>query len=474
MKFFIKVCIFLFFGTIFALAQDLGELLPTPDFNASLGIGFDYDYLKSPLDVDFENAKGYYSVNIPVKFKPSYELTQTILNSAKINLSKDGEQFMPNMAARQFANTTIKVDVPMLGGVSTFSHMNVMSLKYENQTGIPSFEYELTNEDGSINENIGMLLRGSFNIPIDFSLGWEAMTFGYVYKINKLVTVGLNLHRHRFYFNANAHIDMDIYGKVSTKVEGMPGPSVPIDYSLKNSLNGEYSLERWTPTFAARFWNFDLVMRFMFKDEAKGSLSGKYVLPFFINASTFSFDKEKLSDQKYIIDSLNKFMESETQTVDLSANTKMKWELPHVLTFKYNIIPEHLSVSYSKFIGKTYIGLTDRNIGKKTGDEPPEFLQDGLDFRMGMSLDHLLLINGKLGWFYGNLGIISIDFDLDFLDDGKKVLSSQDQPFLIRYGKGVMLPVLSGGGVIGTKIQFMLELDLLPLPALKTGLVYNF
>jgi hypothetical protein len=44
----------------------------------------------------------------------------------------------------------------------------------------------------------------------------------------------------------------------------------------------------------------------------------------------------------------------------------------------------------------------------------------------------------------------------------------------VMLGDGIMIPVLNLGTTIGSKIQFLAELDILPLPALKTGVIYYF
>jgi hypothetical protein len=37
-----------------------------------------------------------------------------------------------------------------------------------------------------------------------------------------------------------------------------------------------------------------------------------------------------------------------------------------------------------------------------------------------------------------------------------------------------MLPIMNMGAAIGEKTQLGFELDLLPLPAFKTGIIYHF
>ena len=145
--------------------------------------------------------------------------------------------------------------------------------------------------------------------------------------------------------------------------------------------------------------------------------------------------------------------------------------MPSVFTFKFNIIPEHFSVSYSKFVGKTSLELVDTSFGDYKEGRKVDFLASGLNIKTNVYVDHLILINGKIRRFYGNLGIVSLDLDLL---DKKNLLGEVRQYYPVPYGKGVMVPVLSAGGIVGTKFQFLMEFDILPFPALKTGLVYNF
>ncbi|MCL2845217.1 MAG: hypothetical protein FWE23_07190 [Chitinivibrionia bacterium] len=475
----IFLCAILSFTLVFSQTDGRidGLTMRTPDISVSLGLGFNYDYLRSPLNVSFDNARGFYSVNIPIRFAPGDDIMDEIFDGVSMPFT-DNERFIPQFSARQFANTTIRVDVPMLGGVCSFSHMNVMSLRYENRTGIPSFLFNTADMEDPMDDGINMIMRGMINTPIDFSLGWEAMTFGYVYRLNDLFMFGLSLHRHRFHFNLSGNLDVDINGTVEAEVDNFRN-EIEIYYSLRNPIMGEYSLERWSPTFAARIWNFDIMARIMFKDRAKGSLRANYSLPFFVDPSNFNLTGD-LDDMNFIIDNITNgnFMSNEQTSVKLQTNESIRWELPHVLTLKYNIVPESeyrnmsLSLSYSKFIGRAHLGLTDPNMGIINGDDRVEFLEDGLDFRTSLRLDHLILASARFGWFFGTLGIVSLD--IDFNEEKNILRNNTNEVFLIPYGRGAMLPILSGGGIIGTNLQLMLELNLLPLPAFKTGLVYNF
>jgi hypothetical protein len=44
----------------------------------------------------------------------------------------------------------------------------------------------------------------------------------------------------------------------------------------------------------------------------------------------------------------------------------------------------------------------------------------------------------------------------------------------MRLGKMALLPILNMGTELGRKIKVLIELDALPLPAMRSGIVYNF
>lgn len=454
-----------------------GLNLPTPDVSASLSFGFNYDYLRSPLNVDFTDPQGYFSVNIPVRFSPSAEMLESVLSGISDNYFTDGESFLPSVAVKQFANTTIRVDVPMLWGVCTFSHINVMSLSYEHTTGMPSFRYApkaLPGAEGDDpSQDIAILLLGHINVPLKFRFGWESTTFGYAHRFNDIFSVALNLHRHRFYFEARGNANVEMLGKVDAEIEGS-NIMIPLDYTLHNPINGDYSLDRWSPTLAAKVWRFDFLARFMFKDRAKGFFHAHYTVPFFVDPATFEIDKGlAAADTEYLLENYQNgnFLNNKTETISLDTDNDILWAMPHVFTLKYHILSDNrLSVSYSKFYGSTSFSLVDTTFGNDPlkGNDV-EYLEDGLDLRVSINVDHLILLNGHFSWFFFDMGIFALD--VDFRDD-KNLLKDIDM--MIPFGKGVMIPTLSLGGIIGTKLQFLLELNVLPLTAFKTGIVYNF
>ncbi|MBN1980926.1 MAG: hypothetical protein JW795_05305 [Chitinivibrionales bacterium] len=434
--------------------------------NAEIALGFNYDYIRSPLDVSFDYPRGYFGINIPLK----YTLPSGILGEQIDNLAEnfnEVEQMVPDISAKQNANTSIIVDVPMLGGVASFSNIQMMHLRYANKLSIPRFE---TGTAAGSTGPINLFLRGVLSVPIDLSIGWETMTFGYAYKIDDNIMFALNLHRHVFNFDIKALINIDILGNYTVTIDSggvkfsLPGT---IDYSLHNAVQGHYEVETWTPTVGVQLWRFSLVSRFGMNTRPKGFLSAKYSVPFFLDPE--SFQPAEFTD-KYLADNISSLQASSVNAMEYSTTERLVWKMPQAHTLQLDIFPKHLTLSYTKLFGsismQLYDPLCDKQALIDTANKP-----DTLDFRFGAAVDHIIMLHGSLFSSFFNLGIYSMDYSFR---DKEGLLSSQKALSALRYGNGIMAPVLNGGTMIGGKIKLLAELDILPLIALKGGVVYFF
>lgn len=477
----IRTGIVVFLTFIYTHSQDITTEFDGLDFKAELAVGFNYDFLKSPLDVSFDYPKAFLGMNIPLK----YNLPQSIANnlgsqiSGQFSDSAESEEFVPEAYAKQNANYSIQVDVPMLGGVITFSNMQMLYMQYLNRIGIPKLE--LGTEEGG---DIGLLMRGAITVPVELSIGWETMTFGYAYEVNDMLKFAFNLHRHTFTFDLKGKVDVDILGKfdITISEEGVPDYTIGgnIDYSLHNIIDGHYELERWTPTFALKYWRFSLTSRFGMTARPTGYLKAKYSLPFFVDPETFAIAQgleAGISDPDELMnymtgddDNLSKFRNNETNSVEYSTTAKMTWKMPQAHTVMFDIIPEKLAISYTKLFGSLYMELSDPFSDKAALLDTAEY-PDTLDFRFEALMDHVLLIQGSFYSSFFNIGIYSMDFSFR---DNENLLSNIDALKKIRFGNGIMTPVLNFGAIVGSKIRLLAELDLLPLTAIKTGVMYYF
>jgi len=463
--------------------EDLGASVKLPAFNARLGVGFNYDLLRDPTSVSFEYPRGYIGFNLPIAYNMDLRQFMNYIDPAIDSLFFDStlfsnqRDFQPRASARQNANISVQVDVPMFGGVATFANTQNFLLSYSNALGNP----EIFINPDSLMEGVKFLLRGTINVPVDLAFSWETMTFGYAYKINRNLVMALNLHRHVFSLDLRAKIDVDLLGNLHYRsddgtIEIQQELNYPSD-KIYGQAYGQYDAEVWTPTIGIKAWRFSFVSRFGFTTHAHGGFLAKYSLPFFIDPETFQptidFNDPAVFQNTSLIQKLTtNASDSVTYSTVQSDNTESEllWKMPTGLTFSFDIIPKHLSFSYTKIIGDIEMKL-DKIAREKRASNRPEgsVLMDSLLIDVGISVDNIMILSVNVFNSFLNIGVFGMD--LRYAD--QKHLIGSRMPYM-HLGKSAMIPTLNFGSAIGTKLQVLLELDVLPFPALKTGLFYHF
>ena len=228
-----------------------------PSFNASVSFGFNYDLLRAPTDVSFDYSQGFFGFNLPLEQSVDLRSVLNYANPAIDSIFADsaiftnGEDFRPRGKARQNPNMTVRVDVPMMGGVASFSNTQNFFMAYQNILGNPDV---FVNPD-SLGEGISFLMRGTISVPVNLSMSWETMTFGYAYKINRYLTMALNLHRHLFTMDLRSKVDVNLLGRL--KYESI---NKELDYPSDKVFGrayGHYDAEVWTPTIGIEAWRFN-------------------------------------------------------------------------------------------------------------------------------------------------------------------------------------------------------------------------
>jgi hypothetical protein len=453
-----------------------------PSFNAQLGVGFNYDLLRDPTDVSFEYPNAYFGFNVPLKTTQNLRYlvkgVDSLLNDS--SLFANGSDYKVNATARQNANVTVRVDVPMLGGVGSFSNIQNMFLKYQNVLGNPDIYLNPSN----LGDGVNFLLRGTLTVPVELSLYWETMTFGYAYRLNKYFTFALNLHRHIFSLDMRGNIDVDMMGKYAFDLNSNSGSTdveIPlvdgvVNYpsdKINGSAYGHFETEVWSPTLAVKAWRLSVVARFGIDTRAKGNFLARYKIPFLFDPETFK-PKYKMDDYKTLTSpefTQGLASNATDSLVYSSGDADLIWKMPTGLSFSFDVWPKHLRVSYSKLFGDINMKLD--NIAKQklatemNSNRDTTF--DTIVIDVGISVDHVIMLQASLFNSFLNLGITS--FDVSY--NGQDHLLGKELPYM-KMGKSAMLPVLNLGTDLGTRLQLHLELDVLPLPALKTGVVYHF
>lgn len=463
--------------------DELGADISLPNFDAKLSVGFNYDFLRDPTDVSFEYPRGYIGFNIPISHSMNLRDFIQYMDPAIDSIFSDstlvsnGDDFKPQGSARQNPNITIQVDVPMLGGVASFSNTQNFLLKYSNALGNPNV---FINPD-SLFDGVDFLMRGTINVPVDLSLSWETMTFGYAYRINRNLIMALNLHRHTFVLDLRGKMDIDLLGRLNYRSDdGNVEIKRELDYPSSKVYGhafGHYEAEVWTPTIGIKAWRFSLVSRFGLSARAHGSFNAKYSLPFFIDPETFETkydfdDPDLFSDNEFVNKITSNAIDSVVYTTKKTdgSETDLHWKMPTGITMAFDIIPEHITFSYTKIFGDVEFKLDKIRKEQRTVTDPEYNVEnDSLVIDFGTMVDHVLLLQFNIYKAFLNIGVFGLDFRYGEDDHliGNKI------PYM-HMGESALIPVVNFGSTIGSKMQVHLELDVLPLPAFKTGIVYKF
>jgi hypothetical protein len=446
-----------------------------PNFKAKLSVGFNYDLLRSLTDVSFEDPKGYMGFNVPVPFKIGREVVDNAAPAlsdlfSDTALIKNGDDFRPTASAGQTPNMTVRVDVPMLGGVGSFSNIQNFALNFQTVLGNSNLAF-LQDTNGVL-----FYLRGAINVPLDVSMGWETMSFSYARRETKLLAWAVGVSRHVFSLDVRGKVDADLLGRYAITQEGLSITGDLDKFSsdkVHGSIYGFYDASVWTPSLGLKFWRFSLDGRLGMDTRAKGELNAAYSLPFLIDPNTFQmikFDMATFSDP-------NILMALQTQKVDsltYVASRELVWKMPSAISMNVDIIRNHLTLSYSKLFGE--LGMQISEIKKTSSVQNPgsdtiSSTDSLISLNVGAMVDNVLVMHAGLWNAYINLGVFGIDFRSG---ENKNVLANNPALKQLMFNNLVMMPILNVGTELGIDWRLLIELDLLPLPAMRTGLTYYF
>jgi len=482
-----------------------------PSFDARLSLGFNYDMLRSLTDVSFSHPVGYFGINLPLAPGGnllSRQMVDDIFENQ--DMFKTPENFKPTAGAGQSGNTTVRVDVPMLGGVGSFAYTQNFNFNFSSAFGGSSVidEYITIGGPGSgVEDFSGFLsLKGALRMPLSINFGWETMTFGYAYRVNNDddLVFAVNLHRHLFSMDTRLRADIDLLGHVDIKGTIDPGMGMdPMEMVLpggdlidfhsgicNGSAQGRYRAEAWTPSLGVKWGRFRLDSRFGLNVKAKGSARGGFVVPRLIDLENPNFEDitgkfesfgdslSSLSPEErlgYVSDFMSDAIPREVDYVEYTVGG-MQWKMPQGHTISFDIVRNRFSLSYTKTFGEINLKITD--VVRETNYQ---FAEDGSsswlseevleDVDLGVRVDHIIMLHYRSHSFFANLGIAG----LEARSKDSYALRDLDQSGLVRIGDVTMaLPVLSGGFRFGSRLQLQIEADILPLPALKTGVNYYF
>ena len=463
--------------------EDINLNVTLPTFRAGLSVGFNYDLLRSLTDVSFDYPVGYFGFNVP--FGSSFNLRavggepiDTIFNDE--NLFRNGDSFKPTVGARQNSNYTVRVDMPMIGGVGSFAYTQNFFLNYETTLGNSSLDikpdFSGLSDDGI---ELNFIMKGGVSIPLRLSLGWETMTFGYAYRLDRNVVFALNLHRHLFSMDFRGRADVDLLGRFDAKIDAGPLGDLTLtqilDYPSEvanGSVQGRYTAAAWTPSVGLKLGRISLASRFGLDTKAKGSIMGQFRMPDIVDVETAKLTIDLNDDitPDDARDLINRLSSVGVDSIVYESTESMRWKLPQGHTIIAEIIPRTLSLSYTKIFGDIEMKLS--NIKKSSVNREGSIWNDSLGFDLGVSVDHIMMLNLNIFGAFLNLGAFTFDIRSD--ENENIVGNAYKDIGLPRIGKAAVLPVLSLGATMGSKIKLHIEGDVLPLPTLRTGFFYHF
>ncbi|MDR0331223.1 MAG: hypothetical protein LBH93_05895 [Chitinispirillales bacterium] len=489
--------------------------LGVPSFDVRLSMGFNYDLLRSLTNVSFDYPVGYFGFNIPFPFSAGLSdfLDEKSIDSIFGNekIFRRGNKFNPTAGASQNANYTVRVDVPMVGGVGSFAYTQNFFMNFSTALGgsslIETFRpinEVLDNGGGAAPGSIDgfLAVRGALRLPLSVSMGWETMTFGYAYRVNNNddLVFALNLHRHLFSVDVRLKADIDILGHANITARNVDMGdgafmSIGIDEELINFnsdkcnglAQGRFRAEAWTPSVGVKWKRFSLNSRFGLNTKAKGSAVGGFVVPRVVDLETGdltlgakfeSFSDSLGANPLYVFKTFGEgggLIPNEIDSITYEIRDAFRWKMPQGHTLAFDIVPNKMSVSYTKLFGE--LAMKMDNIIRTTNvrsEDSSSWLagkNDTLSVDLGVAADHILLFNLTYPSFFMNVGFGGLDArsNQNYALRDNKALKS------LRVGDVVMvLPIVSGGLNLGTKLQLRLEADILPLPAVRSGVNYYF
>lgn len=468
------------FGSAWAQISDepigSGTALPLDTLNvgnlrAHFGLGFSYDVLRDPTNVSFEHPEGRTSFNVPISLSLPQDVSRIISQKVDTALT-GGNEIYPDLSGGQQLNLGFRVNVPLMGGVASFAYNNNVDIDYMTSLGNSNVRIDTSLVDSQMTTRL--LLKGYIDLPLNARLGWRTLTFGYAIQPIRGITLAFNMNRHIFELMGNANISVDLLGQASVTTD-LGALSIPIEYSSSKVFgyaSTKYRAEAWSPTFGLRVWRLGLTSRLGVDTRAEGSFDAVYKLPFFVK-----YDSDERNFVTTLeggnVDSLmlvpafrNDLQQAKSDSVAYHSKNSATWKLPQGHTVTLDLIKRKLFLSYTQIIGDIEMQHDYE------GDDGAlvDTLDNRNDLDLGITVGQVVLLGGRFRNSNFNVGLFTMDMRV--FNDSALIGNAMAEELQILGAP--TFPILSFGSSFGTTMRMLLQLDLLPLPSFRTGLVYYF
>lgn len=438
--------------------------------DAKLSGAFSYEFLRSPLSHPFDHGMADASLNLP--FNASAQ-AQRFLGSVA-----DSAVVMPSLFARisQDLNTHVDVSAPVLGGVAFFAARENASLSVSGALGDARF-----NLDTTLGGTGAVLLKGSIHMPLVFDMAWRSLTFGYAYRPVPWITLAFQAQKHIFSARTSGDLRPDLAGRMT--VGGDAGNTTFLveypDSKVYGTASGEYAGSAWSPEMGVGLGPVRLVSRMGARMSAQGHVDVTYSVPYFIDPATFQ-PRFTSPDSFLTSDNLRRLLNGETGKNSIHIHQRLILTLPQSHTVSLDLLPQKLTLSYTKVFGNLSIHAEKAPAEAATGPAADSSASAGgaaagdstvgtagfVDF--DLFPDQVVCLSWNFGWFHGDLGAHSLNISYrnkEKLLSGLSPLEWDGDPFV---------PIFDFGFTWGNPLIFSTDFYISPLPTVRSGVSYAF
>jgi len=212
-----------------------------------------------------------------------------------------------------------------------------------------------------------------------------------------------------------------------------------------------------------------------------------YSVPYFIDPATFQ-PRFTSPDSFLTSDNLRRLLNSETGRNSIHIHQRLILTLPQSHTVSLDILPQRLTLSYTKVFGNVSIHAekappASATVGAGAGTGASGVVADtsagaagadsgsvGTDGFVDLDLfpDQVLCLSGTFGWFHGDLGVHSLNISYRNKD---KLLSGLSP---LEWDGDPLVPIFDFGFTWGFPLVFSTDFYVSPLPAVRSGVSYAF
>ncbi|MGL1933941.1 MAG: hypothetical protein OCD01_02935 [Fibrobacterales bacterium] len=359
-------------------------------------------------------------------------------------------------------SSTLSIGIPFLDGLAFLDYGENTTLQIESFISNASLTIDTTIES-----------KGAINLHAfhssDFSLDqyWNTLRMGYILQSSTHTQMGFTLNRHWFGIQANGNYIGALEGTLSrtTPLSSMTYNLNYSDNQYQGSLNGSYSGTGWSPEISIKYGPVRLEAKFATEITLTGNTSINHTTPYLIDALTLN-PTDTIIDSLLSDKSLDQASRGATHSTVYETKSPLSFSTPHFYTLEVELLDSTLFMSYTKTFGSFSLVAAQDSLDKATAAD----IRKHLTFKG--YIDHLTMIQAAFTYGYGAAGFLI----MNNLPVAQANLFNyyKEGNVLDKVTTAVFVPILYGGLLVGSSVQFEVQLHVAPMVSLKLGVRYVF